>query len=125
MWPREVRVAPDLSALQEQAGRRGRCHMNFFLGVHHANWLALTNVPLFVSARSLLHRRTLPRSAGSWCMDSMGFNELRQHGAYTLTPRSYAALAMRCASEVGGLVWAAIQDWMCEPVILSRTGLSL
>lgn len=27
--------------------------------------------------------------------------------------------------ETGGLAWAAIQDWMCEPTIIRRTGLSV
>jgi hypothetical protein len=31
----------------------------------------------------------------------------------------------RYTDEIGNLVWAAPQDWMCEPIMLARTGLTV
>jgi hypothetical protein len=36
----------------------------------------------------------------------------------------YAGLVARYAEEIGGMDWAAPQDWMCEPWIIEKTGLS-
>lgn len=97
----------------------------FFLGTHHASWLTRTDVPLFISRRSLENRATLPRARGRWTLDSGGFTELSLHGRWTISPRRYADLVGRAATETGGLAWAAIQDWMCEEPILRRTGRSV
>ncbi|MBI1948600.1 MAG: hypothetical protein HYS27_23130 [Deltaproteobacteria bacterium] len=97
----------------------------FFLGTHHASWLTRTDVPLFISRRSLDGRTTLPRARGSWALDSGGFSELSLHGRWTVEPRRYAEFVARAADEIGGLAWAAIQDWMCEEAILQRTGRSV
>lgn len=94
----------------------------FFLGTHHASWLEKTDVPLFLSRRRLESRRSLPRARGAWALDSGGFTELSLHGAWRLAPRDYARLVRRFVDEIGGLRWAAIQDWMCEENILKRTG---
>ena len=48
----------------------------FYLGTHQPQWLALLEVPLFVSHRRLAKRTRLPRSCGSWALDSGGFSEL-------------------------------------------------
>jgi len=99
--------------------------MDFWLGVHHPNWLARTATPLFVSRRRLAGRRTLPRALGAWALDSGAFTELRQFGAFQITERAYAAEITRFADEIGGLAWAAPLDWMCEPFMLAQTGLTV
>lgn len=97
----------------------------FYLGAHHPHWLGLTAVPLFVSHRRLDGRRTFPRALGPWALDSGGFTELSLHGRWTVPAKDYAAAVIRYRDEVGGLAWAAPQDWMCEPVMLARTGLKV
>lgn len=100
--------------------------MNFFLGTHHPHWIADTrfvDVPLFVSHRSLGRYKKLPRAVGSWALDSGGFTELAAHGRWTLSAAEYARAVLRYRDEVGGLAWASPQDWMCEPVMLAKTGL--
>lgn len=100
----------------------------FFLGTHKPGWLAdprFATVPLFVSRRSLTGRRSFPRAVGSWALDSGGFTELSLHGRWTLSAREYVAEVRRFRDEVGGLAWAAPQDWMCEPAMLAKTGLSV
>lgn len=97
----------------------------FYLGIHRPEWLPAVDVPLFVSARRLRGRKRCPRARGRWALDSGGFSELTIHGTWTIAPAVYAAEVVRWAGEVGGLEWAAIQDWMVEPQILSRTGLDV
>jgi hypothetical protein len=82
-------------------------------------------VRLFISDRRLRTYRTLPRAA--WALDSGGFTELSGHGTWDhgLTPRQYAARIRRYRAEIGHLAWAAPQDWMTEPFILAKTGLSI
>ncbi len=100
--------------------------MRFYLGTHEPSWLRRTDVPLFVSHRRLarLHR-DLPRAVGRWVLDSGGFTELSMHGRWLTSAEAYATAARRYQAEVGGLDWAAPQDWMCEPFMLAKTGLSI
>jgi hypothetical protein len=104
---------------QAQAGSP---RMIFYLGTHEAHWLGRASFPLFVSHMRLRQRKTLPRAACRWALDSGGFTQLSQHGNWTFTPRQYAASAHRYAGEIGHLDFAAPMDWMCEPFILARTG---
>ena len=99
----------------------------FFLGAHHPGWLASAGVPLFVSDRRLRSYKRLPRAAAAWALDSGGFTELATHGTWEHgpAPAEYAARVRRYSDQVGMLTWAAPQDWMCEPFILAKTGLSL
>lgn len=97
----------------------------FFLGAHHPDWLARAGVPLFVSRRSLSGRRQLPLSSVRWALDSGGFTELQLHGRWTVPARDYAIEVRRFRDEIGQLAWAAPQDWMCEPEMLRRTGLTV
>lgn len=57
-------------------------------------------------------------------LDSGAFTELLQHGHYRDAPEVYAAQVRRWAG-CGRLEAAASQDYMCEPFILARTGMSL
>lgn len=97
----------------------------FWLGAHHPRWLVTAGVPLCVSRRNLAGVRTLPRSVLPWMCDSGGFTELSLHGRWTLTAWQYAAELRRYADEVGLMAYAAPQDWMCEPSMLAKTGLTV
>lgn len=97
----------------------------FYLGTHEAHWLGLWPVRLFISRRRLAKRKTFPRALAPWSLDSGGFTEVGMKGGWTLPARDYAAEVRRYAAEVGRMEWAAIQDWMCEPVVLAKTGKSL
>lgn len=96
----------------------------FYLGTHHPHWLAQCDVPLFVSHRrlegQLVGRRTLPRARGPWALDSGGFSELQRHGSWDrVPPQHYVKAVYRYRDEVGHLDWAAIQDWMCEDIVIN------
>lgn len=96
--------------------------MEFLLGTHRPNWLAEMNVPLFVARQSLAPRKTLPRARGVWALDSGAFSEITLRGGWTVTPQQYAGEVRRFRDEIGGMRWAAIQDYMCEPIALKATG---
>jgi hypothetical protein len=101
---------------------------NLYLGTHMPNWLASEQLPgdvwLFVSHRRLDGgndgpRRTLPLSRVHWALDSGGFSELQMYGEWRTTPGEYVTAVRRYDEEIGMLGWAAPQDWMCEPLIIS------
>lgn len=99
--------------------------MLFYLGTHEPSWLATAGVPLFVSRRRLAPLRRLPRAIATWALDSGGFTELSMRGAWAVRPRQYIDEVRRFRDEIGSLAWAAPQDWMCEPAVLAKTGLSV
>lgn len=97
--------------------------MQFYLGTHMPSWLSSSPFSLFVSHRRLLRYRSLPRAISPWCLDSGGFSELSLYGEWQTTAETYVAAVRRYQSEIGNLIWAAPQDWMCEPWMLEKTGL--
>jgi len=99
----------------------------FFIGTHHPGWLRTATMPLFISDRRLRNYKTLPRAASTWALDSGGFTELSRYGTWDHgpAPSQYAARIRRYRDEIGHLAWAAPQDWMCEPAITARTGLTV
>jgi hypothetical protein len=99
--------------------------VQFFLGTHLPNWLERTDVPLFVSTRRLSGRKTLPIARGPVAIDSSGYSELSLYGDWRIAARQYVADVRRYESEIGQFAWAAVQDWMCEPWVLHKTGLSI
>jgi hypothetical protein len=97
----------------------------FYLGTHMPNWLATLDVPLFVSHRRLRKRKTFPQAVGRWALDSGAFTELQTYGEWRTTEADYVAAVRRYRNEIGGMDWAAPMDWMCEPFMLERTGLTV
>lgn len=101
----------------------------FYLGTHKYHWLwneDFRGVPLFISYRQLREanraKKAYRRSVSPWCLDSGGFIELTEHGRWTIPAKEYAAAVQRYHHEVGGLQWAAVQDWMVEPIVREQTG---
>jgi hypothetical protein len=99
----------------------------FYLGAHQPAWLATADVPLFVSHRRLVGRRNLSelRARCSWALDSGGFSELSMYGEWRTDAFEYVQWVKGYDLEIGNLDWAAPQDWMCEPWIVAKTGLSV
>lgn len=96
----------------------------FYLGTHVIAHMAQTCVPLFVSRRRLAECKR-PRSICKWALDSGGFTELSMYGRWLTSPGQYAAQARWWYDNVPGMQWAAVQDWMCEPFIIAKTGLDV
>lgn len=102
--------------------------MRFYLGAHKPGWLKrpeFRGVPLFISARRLRDQKAWPAGGAPWALDSGGFTELSKYGRWVTTAAEYVADARRWAEMVGLPEFAAPQDWMCEPVMISKTGLTV
>lgn len=80
-------------------------------------------VPILVNYGRLRDTRTLPVARAPWVLDSRGFNEIRQHGRWTIDPAAYVADCRRFRDAIGHLEWVAPQDWPAARVMLDRTGL--
>lgn len=96
--------------------------MKFFVGLPEPS-MAEHFAQAFISANRT-RRRAGPFEAGEWIMDSGAFTEVSRHGGYRSTPSDYAAEIRRWAGN-GRLLAAVAQDWMCEPKVIRRTGLSV
>lgn len=99
--------------------------MRFYLGTHEPAWLPRTTTPLFVSYSRLIRRKSLPRARCEWALDSGAFTQLIRHGRWTTPMKQYAESVDEIARKVGRLQWASIQDWLCTPVVLKSTGLTI
>lgn len=99
-------------------------HLQFYLGVHQTHWLEKSPVPLFVSHRRLSVSR-IPRAEVDWALDSGGFTELSLFNEWRTTAKDYSDAVRRYSEEIGRLQFASPQDWMCEPFMLARTGLTV
>jgi hypothetical protein len=100
----------------------------FYLGIHHPHWLRTVPVPVFVSHVQLRkYKRTLPKRlpGAVWALDSGAFSEIAEYGQFVTTAAEYVAWVRRYRDEIGGLAWAAPMDWMCEPQMLAKTGLTI
>jgi hypothetical protein len=58
-------------------------------------------------------------------LDSGGFTELSMFGEWRTTEVEYLAVVRRLRDEIGNMQWAAPMDWMVEPWMVERTGLSI
>ena len=87
------------------------------------HWLESTDASLFISRRRMPSRK-LYRPLGEWALDSGGFSELSLYGEWRTSPEAYAEEVRRW-SRMPGVLWAAAQDWMCEPFICEKTGLTV
>lgn len=99
----------------------------FLLGTHMIAWAwnGLAQGPLFISQRRLQGRKSrFPRATVPVYIDSGGFTELSTFGRWTVPAQDYVDLVRRVSDEMGTVRWAAIQDWMCEDKIRSKTGLT-
>ncbi|MFI6634304.1 hypothetical protein ACIBI7_35945 [Nonomuraea fuscirosea] len=112
--------------------------LHFYLGTHRGSWLttAPIDVSLFISHRVLRKYKRLPPPP-HWpfwrsgiplrhvAIDSGAFTELSLYHEFVTTPEEYLAALARYDDELTVLDWAAPQDWMCEPWMLAKTGLTV
>jgi hypothetical protein len=98
--------------------------MRFYVGVHQPSDAKRLG-PVFVS----VHRLSGPKGRRSkftdqpWIMDSGAFTTIAKHGGYPEPVDVYAAHIRRWAEP--NLIAAVAQDYMCEPVMLVKTGLTI
>ena len=96
--------------------------MRFFTGLHQPSDAKHFDAA-FISVNRLRNRKG-PFQVGDWIMDSGAFTEISTHGHYRHDVASYAS-EIRRWSKNGNLLAAVAQDWMCEPFIVEKTGLSV
>lgn len=96
--------------------------MRFFTGLHQPSDARHFDAA-FVSVNRLRGRKSA-FVVGDWIMDSGAFTEISTHGHYRHGVADYAAEIRRWARN-GNLLAAVAQDWMCEPWIVAKTGLSV
>lgn len=99
--------------------------MLLYLGVAKPQWLPVSPAPLMISHRTLAPRRTHHRALVPWVLDSGGFTEIATYGRWETSACEYATAVRKYQAEIGQLEWCAPQDWMCEPMMLAKTGLSI
>ncbi|WP_068875706.1 MULTISPECIES: hypothetical protein [unclassified Phenylobacterium] len=58
-----------------------------------------------------------------WLLDSGAFTQVALQRGFSHSPKAYAAMVRRYAAT--GLIAASTQDYMCEPVALKATGLTV
>ena len=98
--------------------------MKFYVGVHQPSDAKRLG-PVFVSVNRLKGprgRRTIFTDK-PWILDSGAFTTIAKHGGYPETSAVYAAHIRMWASP--NLVGAVAEDYMCEPVMLTKTGLTI
>lgn len=95
--------------------------MRFFIGLHHPSDARHFGACL-VSVNALRRRQWFRVS--DWMLDSGAFTEISRHGGYREGPEAYAREIVRWSSS-GRLLAAVTQDYMCEPAVVEKTGLSV
>lgn len=95
-----------------------------YLGTHRPTWLTLDGPPLMVSLNTLPKSKSY-RAVVPWFLDSGGFTELQQHGRWRTTAAEHVERCRSAQERFGMIEWMSPQDWMCEPMMLERTGLTV
>ena len=101
----------------------------FYVGVHHPRlaWpLTLRGLRVCISANVLRERVCEVPFLGCdepWLLDPGAFTQVALQGGFSHSPKAYAAMVRRYAAT--GLIAASTQDYMCEPVALKATGLTV
>jgi len=96
--------------------------MIFYLGTHKLNHCRYFPKS-FVSVNTL-RRRKSNFEVQDWILDSGAFTELLRFGKFIHTVADYAHEINRW-KHCGNLEIAVCQDYMCEPFMLQRTGLTI
>ena len=96
--------------------------MRFFVGLHQPSDARHFDAA-FVSVNRLRARKSA-FAVGDWIMDSGAFTEISRHGEYRHSVAEYAAQIVRWKDN-GTLLAAVSQDYMCEPFILAKTGMTV
>jgi len=96
--------------------------VNFYVGMHHPNKADKVD-RAFISVHVLTNRKSA-FPVNEWIMDSGAFTTIAKHGGYPNPVSAYADQIKRWKSN-GKLVAAVAQDYMCEPHMLAKTGLTV
>ena len=96
--------------------------MKFYVGMHMPSKADKVE-NAFISVNVIKNRRS-SFPVGNWIMDSGAFTTIAKHGLYP-EPVSVYAEQIRRWKNNGNLIAAVSQDYMCEDIMLAKTGLSI
>ncbi len=96
--------------------------MIFYLGTHMVNHAKEFEYS-FISINRLRNRKS-DFSVNKWILDSGAFTEISAWGKFRTSVHQYANEIERW-SKCGQFELAVTQDYMCEPFIVKKTGLSV
>jgi hypothetical protein len=97
--------------------------VDFYVGLHnpsHARYFDRSMV-----SYAVLRRRQSMFEVDRWMLDSGAFSELLLYGKYRDEPEVYGRDVRIKWSRCGNLLAAVTQDYMCEEIMLAKTGLSV
>ena len=95
--------------------------MIFFVGLHQPSD-AKHFERCFLSVNRMRDRKA-DIGCDNWLMDSGAFTEIQKYGRFREEPAEYAAQVKRWRGR--GLARAVSQDYMCEPFITEKTGMTV
>jgi hypothetical protein len=95
---------------------------NFYIGLDDV-YYAWRFEKCFISINRLRERKS-PFKVNNWIMDSGAFTEITEHGRYRNSPEVYAG-EIDTWRACGNMELAVSQDYMCEPLALKSTGLTV
>jgi hypothetical protein len=96
--------------------------VRFFVGLHQPSDAKHFDAA-FISVTRLRTRKS-PFAVRDWIMDSGAFSTILTHGGYPHPVSEYADQIRRWRT-CGNMLAAVAQDYMCEPHMLARTGLTI
>lgn len=96
--------------------------MDFYIGLHQPADAASIS-PAMISVNRLRSRKSA-FAVRDWIMDSGAFSTILRFGGYQEPVSDYAHQIKRW-SKNGNLLAAVAQDYMCEPHMLAKTGLTI
>jgi len=96
--------------------------VRFFVGLHQPSDARHFDAA-FISVNRLRKRKG-DFVVSDWIIDSGAFSTIQTHGGYPYPVEEYAQQIRRWKS-CGNLLAAVSQDYMCEPTMLAKTGLTI
>ncbi|AII27777.1 hypothetical protein B9J07_12940 [Sinorhizobium sp. LM21] len=106
------------------SGRGNETSVKFYVGLHQP--ADAQHFELACISINRLRGRKKPVECGDIIVDSGAFTELNLYGEYRHGVEEYAAELYRLyASGVVNIAVAVAQDYMCEPFMLAKTGLTV
>lgn len=118
--PANAQTSPIPTPLR--ADRGVGANVKFFVGIHipaHASRFDRC----MISVNRIRNRKS-GFKVNDWIMDSGAFTEVTTHGCYRSDPDEYAWQVNRWKDN-GAMLAAVAQDYMCEPFVLAKTGLTV
>jgi len=99
--------------------------MDFYLGTHMVNWAPMVDIPLFVSRVRYLDRVSIPEMRAEGVEDGGGYSQLMLHNRWSVSDDVYAEQMRRSSRGLKRVRWMPPRDWMCEPWMVRKTGLTI